>query len=192
MDGAPRRKGTGMAPEPPAKRKSRVEGEKSASGTFGKEAARGAGVPPFKYVFCRFRGTIQLGPIQRRETQIVQSWLTPGHFLPVFRPHPVRAEGIPGRVRRDRRPAVQAVGVMRRDQGIAERAPLPVIEEVLVAHDDRWPPVGDWHQQRAPGLSRQSPRQRNGADRRIAIRPWTCRPRHQAPPSAPSPRVRPP
>ena len=52
--------------------------------TFG-EAARESGSPAIQVQFSRFRGTVQQDPIQRQETQIVQSHMTLHDFLPGFR-----------------------------------------------------------------------------------------------------------
>lgn len=40
------------------------------------------GVPADQDRFPRFRGTVQQGPVQWQETQIVQSWLTLDDFPP--------------------------------------------------------------------------------------------------------------
>ena len=42
--------------------------------------------PAIQVRFSRFRGTIQQGPVQRQETQIVQSCNTLDDFLPGFLP----------------------------------------------------------------------------------------------------------
>ena len=48
------------------------------------------GSPAIQVRFSRFRGTVQQGPVQRQETQIVQSWLTLDDFLPGFWLSPIR------------------------------------------------------------------------------------------------------
>ena len=40
------------------------------------------GTPAIPVRFSRFRGTVQQGPAQWQQTQIVQSWLTLDDFLP--------------------------------------------------------------------------------------------------------------
>ncbi len=39
-------------------------------------------IPANRFVFSRFRGTIQQGPVRRQETQIVRSCMTLEDFLP--------------------------------------------------------------------------------------------------------------
>ena len=57
-----------------------TRGERSASAAFGEVAARGS--PAIQVRFFRFGGTIQSSPVQRQETQIVQSELTLDDSLP--------------------------------------------------------------------------------------------------------------
>ena len=51
------------------------------------------GVPAIRGCFSRFHGTVQQGPVQRQETQIVQSCKTLGDSLPGFRPQAIRPRG---------------------------------------------------------------------------------------------------
>ena len=53
----------------------------------------GSGSPAIQVRFSRFRGTVQQGPVQQQETQIVQSCKTLRDFLPGFRPLVIRPSG---------------------------------------------------------------------------------------------------
>ena len=64
---------------------SRVEGESRLRGTSPKRR-RGPRTPAIQTRFSRFYSTIQQGPVQRQETQIVQSCITLDDFLPGFGP----------------------------------------------------------------------------------------------------------
>ena len=59
-----------------------------------REEAGGRGSPAIQVRFSRFRGTVQQGPVQRQETQIVQSCTTLDDFLPGFRPQAIRPRNV--------------------------------------------------------------------------------------------------
>ena len=65
--------------------------------TLGSASAKttgcGRGSPAIQTRFSRFRGTVQQGPVQRQETQIVQPCKTLRDFLPGFRPLAIRPPG---------------------------------------------------------------------------------------------------
>ena len=56
------------------------EGEARLRGSGSGENA--GATPAIQIRFSRFSGTVQLGPVQRQETQIVQSCMTLDDFLP--------------------------------------------------------------------------------------------------------------
>ena len=101
---------------------------RSPSGTFGEED--GAGASPAIHVrFSRYRGTVQQGPAQRQETQIVQSCKTLDDFLPGFRLLPVRWANT-------HKEAIEAVEVI---------AHLVAIDRALSALDPAQSPDADAH-----------------------------------------------
>ncbi len=58
-----------------------------------REVDGGGRSPAILVRFSRFRSTVQQDPVQRQETQIVQSCMTLDDFLPRFRPRAVRPPG---------------------------------------------------------------------------------------------------